>query len=71
MDPYLEARDIWPDFHDALAAAIRALLNRHLPGPYYARLQKRPELGIILESGTLHRIIPDVTVLRHPAAHHF
>jgi hypothetical protein len=67
MDPYLEARDIWPDFHDALAAAIRALLNRHLPEPYYARLQKRPELGIILESGTPHRIIPDVTMLRHPA----
>lgn len=67
MDPYLEARDIWPDFHDALAAAIRAILNQHLPEPYYARLQKRPELGIILESGTPHRIIPDVTVLRHPA----
>ncbi len=66
MDPYLEAPDIWPDFHDAFAAALRADLNVFLPNPYYARLQKRPELGIILESGSLHRIVPDVTVMRYP-----
>jgi len=65
MDPYLEAPDIWPDFHDALAAAIRAHLNASLPAPYYARLQKRPELGVILKAGIPQRIIPDVTVLRH------
>lgn len=66
MNPYLEAPDIWPDFHDALATAIRANLNASLPAPYYARLQKRPELGVILEAGLSHRIIPDVTVLRRP-----
>ncbi len=41
MDPYLEARDIWPDFHDALVNAIRVDLNTSLPPPYYARSQKR------------------------------
>jgi len=63
MDPYLEAPDIWPDFHDALAAAIRDQLNRTLPRPYYARLEMRPEIGII---GTEEprRIVPDVTVVR-------
>jgi hypothetical protein len=66
MDPYLEALDIWPDFHDALAGNIRAELNARLPEPYYARLQMRPELGIVLEAGTLHRIIPDVVVVQHP-----
>lgn len=66
MNPYLEAPDIWPDFHDALATAIRADLNVSLPAPYYARLQKRPELGVILEAGVSHRIIPDVTVLHSP-----
>ncbi|MEE8390751.1 MAG: DUF4058 family protein [Anaerolineae bacterium] len=66
MDPYLEAPDIWPDFHDALAATIRAHLNASLPAPYYARLQKRPELGVALEGGVLRHIIPDVTVLRRP-----
>jgi hypothetical protein len=65
MDPYLEAPDVWPDFHDALAAIIRAYLNNLLPAPYYARLQKRPELGIVLGTGLLQHIVPDVTVLRH------
>lgn len=66
MDPYLEAPDIWPDFHDRLATTLSAMLNVQLPAPYYARLQKRPELGIVLGAGTLQRIIPDVTILRHP-----
>ena len=70
MNPYLEAPDIWPDFHDALATTIRAMLNVALPNPYYARLQKRPELGIVLSGGVSHRIIPDVTVLRQPQSPH-
>ena len=49
MDPYLEAPHIWPDLHDALAAEIRNDLNQTLPTPYYARLEMRPELGIIEE----------------------
>src|SRR6266542_250856 len=43
MDPYLEAPDIWPDVHEALATEIRAVLNALLPMPYYARLELRPE----------------------------
>jgi hypothetical protein len=27
MDPYIEAPDIWPDFHDAFAAAIGGQLG--------------------------------------------
>src|SRR5262249_38963893 len=49
MDPYLEAPDIWPDLHDALAGEIRAALNNSLPAPYYARLEMRPEVGIVDE----------------------
>jgi hypothetical protein len=66
MDPYLEAPDIWPDFHDALAGRIRALLNDRLPPPYYARLQMRPEIGVVLEAGGLHKVVPDVAVVRLP-----
>ncbi|MBI4601195.1 MAG: DUF4058 family protein [Planctomycetes bacterium] len=66
MDPYVEAPDIWPDFHDALAGRIRALLNESLPPPYYARLQMRPEMGIVLEAGGPHRLVPDVAVVRPP-----
>jgi Protein of unknown function (DUF4058) len=67
MDPYLEAPDIWPDFHDALAGEIRAVLNQTLPPPYYARLEMRPELGIVVDEGMVsRRIVPDVAVARSP-----
>jgi len=63
MDPYLEAPDIWPDFHDALAAAIRIELNQTLPPPYYARLEMRPEIGIVgLDEP--RRVVPDVAIVR-------
>ncbi|MBI5648933.1 MAG: DUF4058 family protein [Chloroflexi bacterium] len=68
MDPYLEAPDIWPDFHDRLAAAVSAILNDDLPEPYYARLQMRSELGVVLESGISHTIIPDILIARYPTA---
>jgi hypothetical protein len=66
MDPYLEAADIWPDFHSGLAGEIRAELNSSLPPPYYARLEMRPEVGIVEESGYTRRIVPDVAVVRRP-----
>jgi hypothetical protein len=66
MDPYLEAPDIWPDFHDALAGEIRNALNGSLPPPYYARLEMRPEIGIVAGPST-RRVVPDVAVVRTPA----
>jgi hypothetical protein len=67
MDPYLEAPDIWPDCDNAMAGEIRSALNRDLPSPYYARLEMRPEVGIVDdESGVRGRIVPDVTVVRRP-----
>lgn len=64
MDPYLEAPDIWPDFHDALASELRAELNSLLPAPYYARLQSRPELGITMSGERVRRIVPDISVMQ-------
>ena len=64
MDPYLEAPDIWPDFHDALAGEIRGALNQTLPAPYYARLEMRPEVGIVEDGGYTRRIVPDVALVR-------
>ena len=64
MDPYLEAPDIWPDLHEALAGEMRGELNLLLPHPYYARLEVRPEVGIVDDAGTSRRIVPDVTVIR-------
>ena len=31
MDPYLEAKGLWPDFHNALATEIRNELNGCCP----------------------------------------
>ncbi len=67
MDPYLEAPAIWPDFHEAFAAQLRADLNGTLPAPYYARLEMRSEVGIVEEGGVPHRIVSDVAVMGHPA----
>jgi hypothetical protein len=36
MDPYIETRRIWPDFHLDLAAEIRANLNAQIQPGYYA-----------------------------------
>jgi hypothetical protein len=47
MDPFLEAPHILPDFHNAFASVIRGELNRTVPRPYYARLEIRPEVGIM------------------------
>ncbi len=68
MDPYLEAPDLWPDLHDALASEIRGELNLALPAPYYARLEMRPEVGIVEDGGNerRQRIVPDAAVVRRP-----
>ncbi len=66
MDPYLEAPAVWPDFHERLASEMSVELNRILPGPYYALLQMRPELGVVEERKARQRIVPDVAVVRHP-----
>ena len=67
MDPYLEAPDIWPDLHNDLAGQIRAALNDALPAPYYARLEMRPEVGIVAGNEPRRRITPDVAVARPPS----
>ncbi|HUE71658.1 MAG TPA: DUF4058 family protein [Pirellulaceae bacterium] len=68
FDPYLEAPDIWPDFHYALAADLRNELNRVLPRPYYARLEMRPEIGFLEEAPVVRRVVPDVTVVKGAGA---
>ncbi len=50
----------------AAASEIRNELNQILPRPYYARLEMRPELGIVEERMVTQRIVPDITVVRHP-----
>ena len=56
--PSLENPSIWPDFHHALSTEIRNALNTQLPSPYYARVEMRPEIGIVEEGENRHREFP-------------
>ncbi len=71
MDPYLEG-DLWQEFHETLAGAIRAQIMPQLAPKYVALLAKRyvidrPALGIFAPPSA--RIIyPDVHVVAERAA---
>ncbi len=68
MDPYLEAKDIWPSFHHLLADEIMALLNAHLSPRYYADVEVRTVLEEI-NIATRSIVYPDAAVLEgevHP-----
>jgi len=67
MDPWLESPYIWGDFHQRFATDMSYWLTKSLPKPYYARLDSRPEVGIVEEEeGDKRRIGPDVAVVRRP-----
>jgi hypothetical protein len=67
MDPYLEDPAIWPDFDHRWATILSEELNDQLPAPFYARMEMRPELGIVEEPDERARsIVPDVLILRQP-----
>lgn len=61
MDPYIEAPEIWSDFHGDLAAEMRAALNRLLQPRYVARLTPHVTYEIV-EIAERHHIRPDLGV---------
>lgn len=63
MDPYLERREIWADFHDRLVALICAALQPHLRPRYVALTQDRI---YVVESE--RGVRPDVSVVRTSAS---
>jgi hypothetical protein len=66
MDPYLEG-DMWQEFHETLAGAIRARLMRVLPRTYVALLAKRyvvDRTGLSILDIPVERVVyPDVHVV--------
>lgn len=64
MDPYLEARALWPDVHLGLITAIRGVLQPLLLPHYYAHLGER-----IYFEDLRHAAYPDLSVVRAPAPH--
>src|SRR5436190_9078271 len=61
MDPYIEAPDIWSDFHGDMAAETRAELNRVLQPRYVARLTPHGTYEIV-EIAERHHIRPDIGI---------
>jgi len=59
MDPYLEARSIWPDVHTSMITYIREHLQPNLRPKYIARIEERIQLAQIGQS-----YVPDVLLLK-------
>jgi hypothetical protein len=64
MDPYIEDRQIWSDFHGDLAGEIRARLNARIRPNYYAALTPYVTYEVIEIAQTKRQSIrPDVGVM--------
>jgi hypothetical protein len=61
MDPYLEAPDLWRDFHHRIITYLRDQLQPKLRPKYFARTEERV---YVAESD--RRVYPDVSILREP-----
>ena len=65
MDPFIEARGNWQDFHNSLIAEMRGALGFTLPADYVARVDERIEVvGFTEGEGNWFR--PDVLLARVP-----
>jgi len=64
MDPWLEARGIFPDVHDSFVAYLRERLNELLPRGYKAKIASR----VWIEATIDRQVQPDVSILRTPSA---
>ena len=69
MDPFIEARSLWPDFHQRLMTRIADSISQVLPPRDVARLGHRTYIDRIDEeaddSDATH-FEPDVSVLQRP-----
>lgn len=65
MDPFIEARGPWTDFHDNLIVAIQRSLNERLPVEYEALIGERTYIDVVdSDAGTATELLvkPDVRV---------
>jgi hypothetical protein len=65
MNPYLEAREIWPDVHTSMITYIREALQPKIRPKYIARIGERIQLAAFSQS-----YVPDVKLvhtMREPA----
>lgn len=62
MDPYLEHRGVWADFHAELISGLRHQLRQRLPPNYDARINERIAL-FDLEGEVVRSFVPDAFVV--------
>ena len=63
MDPYIEARGLWRDFHARLVTRIIDALEEALPAKYRVRTEQREVIELVEEEGKRERSLhPDVGV---------
>lgn len=68
MDPYIEAPELWSDFHNDLASEIRAGLNQFIQPNYFARLTPYVTYETIEVGKKDQAIRPDIGVWHlHPS----
>lgn len=63
MDPYIEARGLWKDFHDELIGEIKRAVSTALPPSYVARIGNRSYIALVeSEEREDRHFEPDVAV---------
>ncbi len=61
MDPYIEARGLWGDFHHELISEIKHALARAAPERYLVRAGERSYVVLVEQEGkTSHPFVPDL-----------
>src|SRR5262245_48888301 len=64
MDPYIEDRGLWPDFHHDLIAEIKRRLVDALPPRYYAQTEDRSYIVLAgVDEKDEKAFLPDVGIL--------
>ncbi len=66
VDPYIEDRGFWQDFHHSFVTYWRDAIAQQLPEDYAARIDERFEI-VETPSQTVKQRLPDVAILRDPA----
>lgn len=64
MDPFIEAFDLWGDFHDKLIGDLERELSERVPNRYVVRLNARSYITVDDKQQGEFSLLPDVAVKR-------
>src|SRR5262245_30688171 len=64
MDPFIEAFDLWGDFHDSLIGELARILRERVPSQYVVRLGSRSYVAVEEDEPDRFSMRPDISVKR-------